>query len=40
MGPVDWPIKPGQLVEFRAACEGPVCVISPSMASYLFLRSE
>ena len=37
--PVDWPINPGQQVEFRAACEGPECVLREASAAYLRLRS-
>jgi hypothetical protein len=39
-GPVDWPIVPGQQVEFRAACDGPECVLGEASAAYLHLRSE
>ena len=39
-GPVDWPIVPGQQVEFRAACDGPFCILKEASAAYLRLRSE
>lgn len=34
---VSWPINPGQLVEFRANCEGSTCTLQVN--SYLYLRS-
>lgn len=40
MGPVDWPIRVGQSVEFRADCEGAACLVSSTNPSYLYLRSE
>ncbi len=36
---VHWPINPGQLVEFRAACEGAMCTLQLAQDSYLYLRS-
>ncbi len=39
-GPVDWPLNPGQLVEFRAWCNGAVCPLWQTNRSYLFLRSD
>jgi hypothetical protein len=39
-GPVDWPIHPGQQVEFRAMCDGPNCILNAGQGSYLRLRSE
>jgi hypothetical protein len=39
-GPVDWPIHPGQQVEFRAMCDGPNCIVNAGQGSYLRLRSE
>jgi hypothetical protein len=39
-GPVDWPIVPGQQVEFRAACDGSFCIVKEASAAYLRLRSE
>jgi hypothetical protein len=39
-GPVDWPIVPGQQVEFRAACDGPSCILKEASTAYLRLRSE
>ncbi|MGQ9490876.1 MAG: hypothetical protein ACUVR4_11275 [Anaerolineae bacterium] len=36
---VHWPINPGQLVEFRAACEGATCTPQLAQNSYLYLRS-
>lgn len=38
--PVSWPINPGQLVEFRAACEGATCTLQMNQPSYLYLRSR
>lgn len=40
MGPVDWPVKAGQPVEFRADCEGAACLVSMTNPSYLYLRAE
>jgi hypothetical protein len=37
--PVDWPISPGQQVEFRAFCEGATCDIRTNQGSYLRWRS-
>lgn len=37
--PVHWPIRAGQLVEFRATCNGAACSVV-SAPSYLYLRSE
>lgn len=39
-GPVDWPIVPGQQVEFRAECDGQWCVLTMESHAYLRLRSE
>ena len=39
-GTVDWPIHPGQQVEFRAFCSGANCSIHPYLRSYLLWRSE
>ncbi|MCX7707439.1 MAG: hypothetical protein N2204_05480, partial [Anaerolineae bacterium] len=36
---VHWPINPGQLVEFRAACEAGTCTLQLTQDSYLYLRS-
>lgn len=36
---VHWPINPGQLVEFRAACEAATCTLQLTRDSYLYLRS-
>jgi len=38
--PVDWPINPGQQVEFRAPCEGANCYVRTDQGSYLHLRSQ
>lgn len=38
-GLVHWPINPGQLVEFRAACETATCTLQLRRNSYLYLRS-
>jgi len=37
---VDWPITPGQTVEFRAFCEGANCYVRTDQGSYLHLRSQ
>ena len=37
---VDWPITPGQQVEFRAYCEGANCYLRTGRGSYLHLRSQ
>jgi hypothetical protein len=37
---VDWPIVPGQQVEFRAACDGSFCVLREASVAYLRLRTE
>ena len=37
---VDWPITPGQQVEFRAFCEGTNCYLRTGRGSYLHLRSQ
>ena len=37
---VDWPITPGQQVEFRAFCEGANCYVRTGRGSYLHLRSQ
>ena len=37
---VDWPIIPGQTVEFRAFCEGANCYVRTGEGSYLHLRSQ
>ncbi len=39
-GPVDWPINPGQFVEFRAACTGEICTVAASESQYVRLRSD
>lgn len=39
-GAVDWPLNPGQLVEFRAWCNGADCPLWQTSRSYLWLRSE
>jgi len=38
--PVDWPISPGQLVEFRATCTGSTCLLQSNAVHYLRLRSD
>jgi hypothetical protein len=38
-GPVDWPINPGQQVEFRATCTGSQCTLQSMQGTYLRLRS-
>jgi hypothetical protein len=37
--PVDWPISPGQQVEFRAFCDGSNCDVRTGQESYLRWRS-
>ena len=39
VAPVDWPIVPGQQVEFRAFCNGANCTMRTSEKSYLRWRS-
>jgi hypothetical protein len=39
VGPVDWPISPGQQVEFRAFCSGTTCYLRTNERSYLRWRS-
>lgn len=39
-GPVDWPLNPGQLVEFRSWCSDADCPLSQSSRAYLRLRSD
>jgi hypothetical protein len=40
VGSVDWPINPGQQVEFRAFCDGANCTMRTNEKSYLRWRSE
>jgi hypothetical protein len=37
--PIDWPINAGQLIEFRAICEGAECSLDAGPPRYLHLRS-
>jgi hypothetical protein len=37
---VNWPVAPGQLVEFRARCSGADCELAPVAPFYLLLRSD
>jgi hypothetical protein len=37
--PIDWPINPGQLVEFRAVCTASSCSLDAGPPNYLRLRS-
>jgi hypothetical protein len=39
-GPVDWPINPGQLIEFRATCTGGMCNLVGGTPYYVRLRSD
>ena len=39
-GPVHWPVRPGQQVEFRATCEGAECYFDSATDAYLYWRSE
>ncbi|PKO22254.1 MAG: hypothetical protein CVU38_10390 [Chloroflexi bacterium HGW-Chloroflexi-1] len=38
--PVDWPINPSQLIEFRAVCLGETCTLQTGTKFYLRLRSD
>jgi hypothetical protein len=38
--PIDWPINPGQLVEFRAICSDVDCNLDAGPPMYLHLRSQ
>lgn len=40
VGAVDWPISPGQKVEFRATCSDATCYVHSEDGSYLRRRSE
>jgi hypothetical protein len=37
---VDWPVNPGQFVEFRGDCTGAVCVLPVNKTFYFKLRSN
>lgn len=37
--PVDWPISPSQLLEFRATCSGATCSLAQGTSFYVRLRS-
>jgi hypothetical protein len=39
-GPVHWPLRPQQQVEFRAACDGATCRLDYAGSHYLYWRSE
>ena len=39
-GPVHWPMRPGQQVEFRAGCDGETCYFDYYADAYLYWRSE
>jgi hypothetical protein len=39
-GPIDWPINPGQLIEFRATCVQAVCNLQTNLPFYVRLRSD
>ncbi len=39
-GPVHWPVRPGQQVEFRAGCDGATCYFDYYEDAYLYWRSE
>jgi hypothetical protein len=39
-GPVDWPINPGQLIEFRATCQNSTCDPTGGPQTYARLRSD
>ena len=38
--PLDWPLRVGDHVEFRAQCQGASCALSLAEESYLYLTSE
>ena len=38
--PIDWPINPGQLIEFRAICSETECSLDAGPPMYLHLRSQ
>jgi len=38
--PVDWPINPGQLIEFRGVCQGGTCTLQTGTDFYLRHRSD
>ena len=40
VAPVDWPVNPGQQVEFRAFCAGANCTLRTNEKSYLRWRSD
>ncbi|MEJ5199089.1 MAG: hypothetical protein WHX53_09210 [Anaerolineae bacterium] len=37
---VDWPVNPGQFVEFRGDCVGGTCILPPNKTFYFKLRSD
>ena len=37
---VDWPVNPGQFVEFRGACSGNTCTMPVNRPFYFKLRSN
>jgi len=39
-GPVHWPIRPGQQVEFRVNCEAAQCILDYANDAYLYWRSQ
>jgi len=38
--PVDWPVNPGQLIEFRGVCSGETCTLQTGTSLYLRHRSD
>jgi len=39
-GPVHWPVRPGQQVEFRVSCEANQCIVDYARDAYLYWRSQ
>ena len=39
-GPVHWPVRPGQQVEFRVICEASQCILDYAGDAYLYWRSQ
>ncbi len=39
-GPVHWPVRPGQQVEFRVSCEATQCTLDYARDVYLYWRSQ
>lgn len=39
-GPLHWPLRVGQNVEFRASCDAATCLLDYTMWHYLYMTSE